>query len=217
MSYTTFRFDDLQLAAVPAATAPHDGPKAQLALPPCSALRVGLTVVNTGTARGAEVVQVYVSRLGGADDPTPRVSLAAFVRTPELAPGASAALTVTLEPQRLAVVRVSRREGGARSTAGWMWTNGTANLWVGGRQPTVAEVNNPGGRQQHPSGIALVRDAERSMPPGIGRQISSSTGVMTPLLHVSVALLGPAARCSGFDVYQAPAAAPGNSHGMGHE
>jgi beta-glucosidase len=98
LSYTTFALTDL------AATA--------------EAVRV--TVTNSGTRAGSEVVQVYLRRRGGVHRPD-RV-LAGFARV-DLAPGESRSVTVPIDP-------VALRHWDT-ATGAWQVERGTAEVLVG--------------------------------------------------------------------------------------
>ncbi|HEV7444934.1 MAG TPA: glycoside hydrolase family 3 C-terminal domain-containing protein [Steroidobacteraceae bacterium] len=80
LSYTTFQYGSLQVQNQPAA--------------------VSFTVTNSGARAGAEVAQVYVGPLAG-NEATPPKQLAGFTKV-RLEPGASARVTVTLNPKALA-------------------------------------------------------------------------------------------------------------------
>jgi hypothetical protein len=138
-------------------------------------------VTNTGGAAAREVAQVYVSRHGRGNPAgsAPRVDLAAFAKTRTLAAGPAGGwqtLAVTLPARAFAVVATTAGAGG------WMWTGGTARVWVGGRAPTLGEVNNNGA-------------AGAGAPP-------------QALLYAEVQLVGPDTRCAGFHEYTAPAHVP---------
>ena len=77
LSYTTFAYDDLELAGDETVTATF-------------------TVTNTGTRAGADVAQLYLTE--------PRTRLLAFERV-ELAPGESRRITLAAEPRLLARFR----------------------------------------------------------------------------------------------------------------
>ena len=85
LSYTTFALSDLKLGAETIA--------------PAGTQRVEVTVKNTGTRAGDEVVQIYVSDLA-ASVTRPVKQLRAFERV-TLEPGASKTLAFTLGPQDL--------------------------------------------------------------------------------------------------------------------
>lgn len=78
LSYTTFEFERLEVSE-------KDGK-----------LAVGVTVKNTGDAKGAEVVQVYVAPKQAAKVNRPRKELKGFAKV-ELAPGESKTVAVDIE------------------------------------------------------------------------------------------------------------------------
>ena len=103
LSYTTFEYSDLTVTRGD------------------SVVEVRLRVTNTGSMRGAEVVQVYVS-----DDesslPRPAKELKAFDKV-ELAPGESAELTLVLGDDAFSYYDPDR--------AGWVLEPGTFTIRVG--------------------------------------------------------------------------------------
>ena len=103
LSYTTFEYSDLTVTRGD------------------SVVEVRLRVTNTGSMRGAEVVQVYVS-----DDesslPRPAKELKAFDKV-ELAPGESAELTLVLGDDAFSYYDPAR--------AGWVLEPGTFTIRVG--------------------------------------------------------------------------------------
>jgi beta-glucosidase len=78
LSYTTFEFDGLEVSE-------KDGK-----------VEVGVTVRNTGSVKGAEVVQVYAAPKQAAKVNRPRKELKGFTKV-ELAPGESRKVTVDVE------------------------------------------------------------------------------------------------------------------------
>ena len=97
MSYAAFAYSGLTLS------------------PPASdkSLTAVVTVTNTGTVAGREVVQMYVSA-PGQSMPKPALELRGFAKTRLLAPEASEVLTFTLSPRDLASFdgRLPGRGGG---------------------------------------------------------------------------------------------------------
>ncbi|KAM5535560.1 hypothetical protein V8D89_010727 [Ganoderma adspersum] len=83
LSYTTFSFSDLTLSSVTS-----KGPDFEL--------HVSVTVTNTGSIAGSEVVQVYIS-LPDFGLTTPRLQLRGFAKARDLAPGQSKMVTVKLD------------------------------------------------------------------------------------------------------------------------
>ncbi len=60
---------------------------------------VTLSVTNTGSRSGRDIVQVYVAGPDAGTNGRPRRELAGFAATPTLAPGETAAVIVTLQPR----------------------------------------------------------------------------------------------------------------------
>jgi len=85
LSYTTFQYSNLSLSAS------EFGKE----------LTASVTVRNTGSAVGREVVQVYLTAPGNAI-PKPALELRAFAKTKALKPGEAETLTFTLTPRDLA-------------------------------------------------------------------------------------------------------------------
>ncbi len=83
MSYTTFSFSDLTLS-----TLPQKGPDFEF--------DVSVTVTNTGSVAGSEVVQVYFS-LPDLGLSTPRLQLRGFAKARDIPPGQSKMVTVRLD------------------------------------------------------------------------------------------------------------------------
>jgi beta-glucosidase len=109
LSYTTFRYDGLQVEAGSSVGGSQ------------SPVTVTFTVTNTGSVAGAEVAQVYVGQLPG-DVETPPQQLAGFEKV-ELAPGASANVTVTIDPRSLSYWDVDAND--------WVMPAGTVPIYVG--------------------------------------------------------------------------------------
>ncbi|KAI0713388.1 putative beta-glucosidase from glycoside hydrolase family GH3 [Earliella scabrosa] len=84
LSYTTFKFSDLLISP------------SSISKGADFALDVSVTVTNTGSVAGSEVVQVYISipDIGLA---TPRLQLRGFAKARDIAPGESKTVTVTLD------------------------------------------------------------------------------------------------------------------------
>ena len=85
MSYTTFSFSGL-----------HIQPTTRVSSADNFKAEVQVTVTNTGTIAGSEVVQVYVS-LPDVGLTTPRLQLRAFAKVRDLNPGQSKTVTMTLD------------------------------------------------------------------------------------------------------------------------
>lgn len=84
-SYTTFRYDRLEVEPAAAAAGPT----------------VAVTVTNTGRRTGDDVVLAYVTHTGASS--APRRALAAFRRV-SLQPGASTRVTLALDAEPLSIV-----------------------------------------------------------------------------------------------------------------
>ena len=84
LSYTTFAYSDLKVAA---------------SVQPGAPIEVAVTVTNTGPRAGQEVVQIYISDSQSAL-PRPPKELKAFTKV-ALEPGASETVTFTLPPRAL--------------------------------------------------------------------------------------------------------------------
>ena len=156
VSYTPFGYSNLVAMPLPALPAPHNtevklkevGENAgestddgsplgnALLVPQCGTFRVTFDVTNTGSNVKADEVTFLWGSFSSAD--APRLELLAYGRTGDLAPGAKAKVVLTARARSLAVVVPAGR-------AGWTWQPGVFNIWVGGRQPTVAEVAAKGG------------------------------------------------------------------------
>lgn len=112
-SYTTFAYSNLQLSTGTVA--------------PCSSLNVTVTVTNTGSMDGDEVVQVYLAYPSGAPWSliTPMLSLRQFTRV-TLPAGVATTVTLPLDNDAFSVVD----EQGFRQLL-----PGTFTLYAGGQQP----------------------------------------------------------------------------------
>ena len=86
------------------------------------AVRVGVSVRNTGSRSGKEVVQLYVSQPQGRLD-KPYQTLAAFAKTDDLKPGEEQTLTLTTDLRALASYDAAR--------AAWVLEEGDYVLRVG--------------------------------------------------------------------------------------
>jgi len=128
LSYTRFDYGEPTLAATVKAGEP---------------LEVAVEVRNTGGRDGDEVVQLYVTR---ADKGAPTRSLAGFQRV-TLKAGETRTVRFVLDPMALSVVD---------ETGGRRVSPGTAQLWVGGGQPTA----RPG--LAMPAGVATSVDVQGS-------------------------------------------------------
>jgi beta-glucosidase len=111
LSYTTFAYSNPKLSQ--ASISGGDG------------VKLSVDLKNTGTMKGDEVVQVYVSHIGV--DGAPIRSLAGLQRV-TLERGGQTTVEFTLSPRELSVVDA---KGVRRVSAG------TIDLWVGGGQPVT--------------------------------------------------------------------------------
>lgn len=106
LSYTTFSYDDVKVAK------DTDGN-----------ISVDVTVTNTGSCAGKEVVQVYVSAPNNKENIKPLKELKAFAKTNLLQPNQQQTLHMTITPQDLA----SWNE----ATHQWQTDNGEYTIHVG--------------------------------------------------------------------------------------
>jgi beta-glucosidase len=102
LSYTTYSYSGLKSAPAPQ-------------------LKVTFTVTNTGRRAGAEIAQVYVSLPASAGEPPKR--LVAWDKV-QLAAGESKTVSLTIEPQALAIYNVDRQA--------WEVVPGDYGVYVGG-------------------------------------------------------------------------------------
>ena len=84
LSYTTFRYSNLKLSAPSFAT--ND-----------VSLTASLTVTNTGSVTGSDVVQLYITFPTASKLTHPPLMLKAFAKVRDLAPGKSEAVTLHLD------------------------------------------------------------------------------------------------------------------------
>lgn len=133
LGYTTF---DIAAGTV----AEHEG-----------TVTVQATVTNTGQRTGAEVVQLYVQAPDGALSKPTRV-LAAFVRTPALAPGASAEVSLTFALPDLASYDDS---GATGHRSAWVLEPGEYLVHVGADVRRAAPVG-----AAHVPRLQVVRQLE---------------------------------------------------------
>ena len=167
LSYTTFEHADLTVRVLPASSGHGSGWRGP------DRVEVSVTVTNTGSVRGKEVVQVYVG------DPVAAVArpvreLRGFAKV-DLEPGASATASVVLAERDLSYW--STRAGG------WVFEPGAFEVAVGAssrdlRQVAVVEVDGPAlalplDREstlaewlEHPVGHEVVLEALRNGPGG---------------------------------------------------
>jgi beta-glucosidase len=118
LSYTTFRYGDLEVAP----PAPLPAWRALSAVTAGSGpARVAFTVENTGARAGAEVAQVYVGTCPG-DAAAPPRRLAGFAKVP-LAPGVRRRVVVDLDPRALGSWSVER--------GAWVGPGCALRVWVG--------------------------------------------------------------------------------------
>jgi beta-glucosidase len=112
---------------------------------------VQVTAVNVGERTGSEVVQAYVGAPDGALT-GPARSLAAFARTPQLAPGASARLTLDVD---LAEQARYDDSGASGHRSAWVLEAGEHRLFVG---PDVRRAEHVG--SVHVPAVRVVRQLE---------------------------------------------------------
>lgn len=112
LSYNTYTYDKLTL---PSTVACGDS------------IRVSVEVRNRGRYAGDEVVQLYLSHRGLADE-APICALQGVQRIP-LKPGERRTVTFTLTPDQLGYVDVQGE---------WAIRPGTVKLWIGGRNPNAS-------------------------------------------------------------------------------
>ena len=127
LSYTTFRYANLQLAAAPAFAAAADAPSSQenrgyapLVIEAGQSVMVSVEVTNTGDLAGDEVVQLYIK-----DDCSSVITyerqLAGFERI-HLLPGETRTVTFTVGPDRMQLLDASCH---------WVVEPGTFTLFAG--------------------------------------------------------------------------------------
>eukprot|EP00483_Globobulimina_turgida_P008800 UN08818 len=92
LSFTNFTYSNLKTNATNNAM---DG---------CAIIEVTVTVKNSGSVGGDEVVQLYVDQSASASVPVPNVRLADFERIKDLAPGATQDVHLILTPRYHAAV-----------------------------------------------------------------------------------------------------------------
>jgi beta-glucosidase len=107
LSYTTFSFSNLRLAA----------PQVKVG----SSARISVDVANTGSVAGDEVAQLYIHQRAGSDS-RPLRELKGFRRS-SLEPGEKQTLTFSLGPEELRYWSTSRRE--------WVQEPAVFDVWVG--------------------------------------------------------------------------------------
>lgn len=92
LSFTSWAYSGLSLAPA--------------VVQPCENLTVAVTVKNTGSVAGSEVVQLYASWAGvGGGSPTADLTLVNFDRV-HLEPGQEATVTMVVDPRHYAVLQV---------------------------------------------------------------------------------------------------------------
>eukprot|EP00483_Globobulimina_turgida_P000546 UN00546 len=92
LSYTNFTYSNLRTNA------------SNNAMDGCAIIAVTVTVRNSGSVGGDEVVQLYVDQSASASVPVPTVRLADFERIRDLAPGATKDVNLILTPRYHAAV-----------------------------------------------------------------------------------------------------------------
>jgi beta-glucosidase len=83
LSYTTFQLDDLQVGEISTSTDDIN-------------VAVSVSVTNSGSMHGTEVVQLYV-QYPSTGLTTPKLQLKGFAKTKPLAPGERATVTIDLD------------------------------------------------------------------------------------------------------------------------
>jgi beta-glucosidase len=115
LSYTAFGYADLKLSA------PEFG----------TGLTATVTITNTGTVAGREVVQLYLSA-PGRSMPKPAIELKGFAKTRTLAPGESQTLRFQLSPRDLASFD--------EASSSWMAEAGTYTVKIGASSEDVRQT-----------------------------------------------------------------------------
>ena len=115
LSYTTFKFSDLKLSA-PVMN---------------GSIEATVTVTNTGSVAGKEVVELYVSAPAAKLD-KPSIELKAFAKTGLLAPGASQTISLTLTPADLASFQTS--------SSSWVADAGDYTVKIGTSEETFVSA-----------------------------------------------------------------------------
>ena len=147
LSYTQFRYSDLKLSG-----AEFGGE-----------LKATVTVTNTGSAAGREVVQLYLSAPGKAL-PKPALELRGFAKTKTLKPGESETLSFTLTARDLASFD--------EASSSWLAEAGTYTVKIGASSEDIRQtatfVEGPGreGRLGHEARRRPGEDRERPRPGG---------------------------------------------------
>ena len=118
LSYTTFAYGELTLSSN--------------SILPTEPVTATMTVTNTGSRVGDEVVQLYVQD-ETASLPVPRLQLHDFARI-TLAPNETRTVQFTLAPDALAF---------ADEAGNWILEPGVFNMWVGGQQPNLNGGEQP--------------------------------------------------------------------------
>jgi hypothetical protein len=209
LSYTTFGYSQMSVVPVGArggraghgaaggeaghTAAATGGLGSPGAVAACSEVRVEFTVTNTGNVTGEDIAMVFlaVSPTAGAGAGAgagtnaivgpPRLTLGGYARTQTIDAGGSTRVAVVLPASALMVVVADRRQG-------WRWVPASVKVWVGGRQPTVAETVAAAAAEvvasRHMSGngsaLRLARASHKSH---------------TNLLVASLKLEGPVCQC----------------------
>jgi len=114
LSYTTFKYSNLALSAN--------------TIVPCQPIIVMVTVTNTGTVTGDEVVQIYFTLLNRSV-PTPKVQLVSFNRVNGIEPNQSKILTWNVTFDQMTVVDGNNN---------LVIEPGVVNVYAGGGQPGFA-------------------------------------------------------------------------------
>ena len=122
-----------------------------------TAVTLPVLVTNTGQRSGSTVIQVYAAAPPFGGPSTPARRLVGFVRTDELAPGATQELSLTVPVERLAVFDDSGFTGHRNA---WVLEAGEHELLVG---PSVREARSAGAIVVE--GIEVVEQLEEALAP----------------------------------------------------
>jgi beta-glucosidase len=105
LSYTSFEYSNLEVMQSPASSLPL----------------IGVTIKNSGSVTGAEVVQMYLEYPAAAGEPPKQ--LRGFLKTAELAPGATQHVTFVVTSRDVSVWDVATHD--------WSVVKGAFNVYVG--------------------------------------------------------------------------------------
>jgi beta-glucosidase len=129
LSYTSWQYADLVVSPGPIA--------------PCANVTVSVSVSNTGSVDGSEVVQLYVRwrDVMGGDAPVPNITLVDFARV-FVAAGATQTVSLVVDPRHYAVLQAQplgppspKEPNGTWVPPAWTMKPATLDVFVGGQQP----------------------------------------------------------------------------------